>query len=119
MHFYAKTVPVPFRLAQATSTVCPFAHLLHPCCAALCCACAVAQQIVATGLGLQQLSLPAPQPAVAEGGVSRTQGTNAPQQELLLVSFVIEGSPAAQAGILEGDAVLSVAGQPVGGKELR
>lgn len=52
-------------------------------------------QIVATGLGLQRA------------------------QELLAVSFVVQGSPAEAAGVQEGDVLLEVNGQGVEGKELR
>lgn len=85
-------------------------------------------QIVATGLGLQQLSVPSrgPEPAAvpSESVVGSAQGLQGPQaqqqqQQLLVVSFVIEGSPAAQAGVQEGDAVLTVSGQSVEGKSLR
>jgi S1-C subfamily serine protease len=50
---------------------------------------------VATGLGLQRA------------------------QELLAVSFVVQGSPAEAAGVQEGDVLLEVNGQGVEGKELR
>ncbi|WIA22215.1 hypothetical protein OEZ85_004545 [Tetradesmus obliquus] len=41
------------------------------------------------------------------------------QQEALLVSFVVDDSAAAAAGVTEGDLLLSVDGQPVVGQELR
>lgn len=73
------------------------------------------KQIVATGLGLQQLSLT---PAAAGSSSSGTPAAQE-QEQLVMVSFVVDGSPAAAAGVREGDALLSVAGQPVDGKELR
>lgn len=73
------------------------------------------KQIVATGLGLQQLSLT---PAAA-GSSNGTPEEAQEQQQLVMVSFVVDGSPAAAAGVKEGDALITVAGQPVGGKELR
>lgn len=82
-------------------------------------------QIVATGLGLQQLTVPAGPAAAAaaasaDGSTQEAAQSLAEQQQLLLVvSFVIDGSPAAQAGVQEGDAVLDIAGQSVAGKSLR
>jgi C-terminal processing protease CtpA/Prc len=78
-------------------------------------------QIVATGLGLQQLSLSKAAAAAAGGSSSSSssQQQQGQQEELLVVSFVVDGSAAAQAGVQQGDAVLTVAGQPVAGKELR
>lgn len=82
-------------------------------------------QIVATGLGLQQLAVPSGAVAAAvssesaHGSAEGLQSLQQQQQQLLVVSFVIDGSPAAQAGVQEGDAVLTVAGQSVDGKSLR
>lgn len=77
-------------------------------------------QIVATGLGLQQLSLPPSAAAAAADDASSTQQPpEQQQQQVLVVSFVVDGSTAAQAGIREGDAVLTIAGRPMAGKELR
>jgi hypothetical protein len=69
-----------------------------------------AQQIVATGLGLQPVQLQ------QAGGEQQQQQQ---QQHLLVVSFVVAGSPAAAAGIQEGDVLLSVDGTPVAGQSLR
>lgn len=79
------------------------------------------QQIVATGLGLQQLTLQPPPAAApdARSTASRIGSSADVPQQLLVVSFVVEDSPAAKAGVKEGDAVLNVAGQAVSSKELR
>jgi C-terminal processing protease CtpA/Prc len=87
-------------------------------------------QIVATGLGLQQVTVSSGAAAAADADADATTSAvgstkeaqnfgQQQQQQLLVVSFVIDGSPAAQAGVQEGDAVLDVAGQPVAGKSLR
>lgn len=67
-----------------------------------------AAQIVATGLGLQPVQL-------------RSDAAAAGKQPppLLAVSFVVEGSAAAGAGVREGDVLLSVDGTPVAGQSLR
>lgn len=85
------------------------------CCAVVPCA----RQIVATGLGLQHL---ATNNSTASGRPqlqTQQEAQRHQQQQLLVVSFVVEGSPAAQAGVQEGDAVLSVGGRDVQDKELR
>lgn len=102
--------PTIRREARASPTATVAAQLTRrPACASFpeCSGCPHTHQIVATGLGLQQLSLPAP----AAAG-------NSSAEQRLVVSFVVEDSPAA-AGVQDGDVVLSVAGQPIGSQDPR
>lgn len=52
--------------------------------------------------------------AAADGDAAGVEGP-----QVLLVSFVVEGSPAEAAGVKQGDVLLEVQGQPIAGKELR
>lgn len=50
--------------------------------------------------------------AAADAGLSTGE-------QALVVSFVVEGSPAAAAGVAEGDLLLAAGGQPVAEQELK
>lgn len=55
----------------------------------------------------------------SDTAAAAVEGEETEGPQVLLVSFVVEGSPAEAAGVRQGDVLLEVQGQPVAGKELR